>query len=149
MILDSIDNVKHYRNLSESIKKAFEFIEEIDFSTIEPGRYNVDGDNIFALVSEYYTKPLPEARPEAHEQYLDIQYMISGSEIIGYSLLEDQNVAVPYDVEKDLVFYKSNLDVVTLKEGMFAVFFPNEIHAPGLTDDAPEQVKKVVVKVMI
>jgi YhcH/YjgK/YiaL family protein len=148
MIIDSIDNVKHYRSLSENIKKGLEFIEEIDFKTIEPGTYNVDGDKIFAIVSEYETKDYELAKPEAHERYIDIQYMVSGKEFIGYAPLEEQDIDIPYDPETDLVFYHSETNLVKLRENMFAIFFPNDIHAPGIKVNSTEMVKKVVVKIL-
>ncbi len=148
MIIDSLENVKHYRNLSERIKKAFEFLEEIDFETIEPGRYNVDGDDIFALVSAYNTKIPADVLPEAHERYIDIQYMVKGEEMMGYAPLEDQDIVKPYNAEKDIVFYQSSISKVLVSEGMFAVFFPNDVHAPGIMVDTQKPVKKVVVKVL-
>ncbi|TLX76562.1 DUF386 domain-containing protein [Labilibacter sediminis] len=149
MIVDSLENIKHYRHLSERIKKGFEFIEEIDFETIEPGKYNVDGDNIFAIVSEYNTKEHKDAKPEAHERYLDIQYVVKGEELIGYAPLEDQEVMINYDADKDLVFYKAETSLVKLNEGMFAVFFPTDIHAPGMKIEESKPVKKVVVKILM
>ncbi len=148
MIIDSLENVKHYRNLSERIKKAFEFLEEIDFETIEPGRYNVEGDEIFALVSEYNTKIPTDVLPEAHERYIDIQYMVKGEEMMGYAPLEDQDFIKPYDAEKDIVFYQSEMSNLKVSEGMFTVFFPNDVHAPGIMMDTQKPVKKVVVKVL-
>ena len=149
MIVDSLENVKHYRNLSERMKKAFEFLEEVDFETIEPGKYNVEGDEIFAIVSEYNTKVPDNALPEAHELYTDIQYMVKGEENMGYVLLEDQETLKPYDAEKDVVFYQAQTSNILVKEGMFAVFFPTDIHAPGRMVDSSKPVKKVVVKVLV
>jgi len=149
MIIDSLENIKHYRNLSERIKKGFEFIEEIDFETIEPGKYNVEGDDIFAIVSEYNTKEHVDAKPEAHERYLDIQYMVKGEELMGYTPLEDQEIMIPYNADKDLVFYKAETSPVKVSEGMFAVFFPTDIHAPGMKINESKPVKKVVVKILM
>jgi YhcH/YjgK/YiaL family protein len=148
MIIDSLDNVKHYRNLNERIKKGLEFIEEIDFSTIEPGRYNIDGDDIFALVQEYNTKEPMDAKPEAHERYIDIQYVDKGAELMGYAPLENQEILIPYNPEKDLVFYKADTSLIKVEEGMFAIFFPNDIHAPGIKIEESKAVKKVVIKVL-
>lgn len=149
MIIDSLDNVKHYRYLNDRIKKAFEFLEEIDFESIEPGKYNIEGDEIFAIVSEYNTKKKEDARPEAHERYLDIQYIVKGSEYMGYAPLEDQETTTPYNPEKDIVFYNAEVNQVKLSEGMFAVFFPTDIHAPGAEINESAPVKKVVVKVLV
>ncbi|GAF03341.1 YhcH/YjgK/YiaL family protein [Saccharicrinis fermentans] len=149
MIVDSLENVKHYRNLNERIKKAFEFLEEIDFESIEPGKYNVDGDLIFAIVSEYNTKEHEDARPEAHERYLDIQYIVKGEEFMGYVPLEDQEVMTPYNVEKDVIFYHAEVSPVKISEGMFALFYPGDIHAPSMKIETSKPVKKVVVKVAV
>ncbi len=149
MIIDSLDNVKHYRNLSEKIKKAFEFLEEFDFESIEPGKYNVSGDEIFALVSEYNTKEHADARPEAHKRYLDIQYMVKGEEYMGYAPLDDQEVLEPYNVDKDVVFYDAEVSPIKVTEGMFALFFPQDIHAPSMKIGESKLVKKVVVKVLV
>ncbi|MGQ1783570.1 MULTISPECIES: YhcH/YjgK/YiaL family protein [unclassified Saccharicrinis] len=149
MIVDSLDHVKHYRNLNERIKKAFEFLEELDFENIEPGKYNVEGDEIFAIVSEYNTKEHKDARPEAHERYLDIQYIVKGEEYMGYSPLEDQDIMQPYNVEKDVVFYQADVSPIKVSEGMFALFYPNDIHAPGMKIGESKPVKKVVVKVAV
>ncbi len=149
MIIDHLDNVKHYRNLSERLKKGLEFLEEIDFDTIEPGRYNIEGDEVYAMVSEYETKTPENAKVEAHERYIDIQYVVKGEEMMGYTPLEDQDIKVPYNPEKDVVFFDTKYDKVLMKEGMFGIFFPTDIHAPGLMTDSPKPVKKVVVKVLL
>jgi len=148
MIIDSLENVKHYRNLNERIKKAFEFLEEIDFKTIEPGKYNVEGDDIFALVSEYNTKDQSDAHAEAHERYIDLQYVVEGEEYIGYAPLEDQDIMEPYNVENDIVFYHAQLSHVKFSEGMFAIFFPNDVHAPGIQIESSKPIKKVVIKIL-
>lgn len=149
MIIDSLENVKHYRSLSERIKKGFEFLEEIDFDTIEAGKYNVEGDDIFAIVSEYDTKNHVDAKPEAHERYLDIQYIVKGEELMGYAPLEDQDIMIPYNADKDVVFYKAETSPIKVSEGMFALFFPDDIHAPSMMINESKPVKKVVVKILI
>ncbi|MCW3785409.1 YhcH/YjgK/YiaL family protein [Plebeiibacterium sediminum] len=149
MIIDSLDNVKHYRNLSERINKGLEFLEEVDFSEIEPGRYNIDGDNIFAMVQEYDTKEPENARPETHERYIDIQYVDKGAEYMGYAPLEDQEISQAYNPEKDVAFYNAEVSNVKVEEGMFAIFFPNDIHAPGIKIGESKPVKKVVVKILL
>ncbi|MCW3804681.1 YhcH/YjgK/YiaL family protein [Plebeiibacterium marinum] len=148
MIIDSLDNVKHYRNLNARINKGLEFLEEVDFENIEPGRYNIDGDEVFALVQEYNTKNIEDAKPETHERYIDIQYVEKGSEYMGYAPLEDQEISEAYDPEKDLSFYKAQTSLIRVDEGMFAIFFPTDIHAPGIMIEESKPVKKVVIKVL-
>lgn len=149
MIIDSLDNVKHYRNLSERLKKGLEFLEEIDFESIEPGRYNIEGDDIFAMVQEYNTKSPSDAKVEAHERYIDIQYVVKGEEYLGYAPLDDQDITEAYDAEKDLVFFNAETNNIKLGERMFAILYPTDLHAPGVMIESSKPVKKVVVKVLV
>jgi biofilm protein TabA len=87
--------------------------------------------------------------PEVHQIYTDIQYMISGREAIGYAALENQAVEIPYDLEKDIAFLSAETSPIILNPGMIAVFFPHDIHRPGIQIDGPEKIKKVVVKVKL
>ncbi len=149
MIIDHLDNVKYYRTLSERLKKGLEFLEETDFETLETGRYNIEGDEIYAMVQEYESKTPENAKVEAHKRYIDIQYVVKGEEIMGYVPLEDQDEKAPYNAEKDVVFFNTDYNKIILTEGMFGIFFPTDIHAPGLMTDEPKPVKKVVVKVLL
>ena len=149
MIMDSLDNVKHYRQLNSRLTKGLDFLEEVDFETIEPGRYNIDGDDVFALVQEYNTKNIEDAKPETHERYIDIQYIDKGEEYMGYAPLEDQEIKLPYNVEKDVAFYNTETNLIKMHEGMFAIFFPTDIHAPGIKVGESKPVKKVVIKVLV
>ena len=83
MIIDKIENAHLYKGLSKRIEKAFEYIRATDLKNIKPGKYEIDGENIFALISEYKTKSEQEGKLEAHRKYIDVQYVISGEEIDG------------------------------------------------------------------
>lgn len=148
MILDKLENAALYENLHPGIKKAFDFIQKNDFSSFLPGKYEIEGDKIFVLVNEYETKKASETYPEAHQKYIDIQLMVSGSERFGYSPFSGQKVETEYNEKKDIAFFNSKVDLFKLKPGMFAIFFKNELHQPGIIIDKPETVKKVVVKVL-
>ena len=147
MILDQLKNAAFYKGISENLKKGIEYLENTDFSAIKPGRYEIDGKEVFALISEFDTKKPRECRPEAHQIYTDIQYIVSGIEAIGFVSLKNQTIVSEYDPEKDIVFFSGETFPLILESGMFAVFFPQDIHCPGMQVDGPEKVKKVVVKV--
>lgn len=149
MILDKIENADSYKCISENLKKGFEFLTNTDLQCIEIGRYEIDGKDVFALVSEYDSKPHRDCRLEAHLAYTDIQYIVSGKEAIGFSTLKNQEVTLPYNAEKDIVFYSGETTQLILEAGMFAVFFPQDVHRPCIQIDGPEKVKKVVVKVRV
>lgn len=149
MILDRLENATLYSSLSHNLHKGFDFLATTDLASLTTGRHEIDGSNVFALVSEYNSKAHGECRLEAHRTYADIQYIISGRESIGYTMLSQQEVLIPYDAEKDIVFFKGETSPLVLEQGMFAVFFPQDIHRPCMQIDGVEKVKKVVIKVRI
>ena len=149
MILDKIENADLYTCISENLKKGFEFLKNTDLQSIEIGRYEIEGKDVFALVSEYDSKKPEDCRLEAHQNYADIQYIVSGKEAIGFVTLKNQEITAAYIPEKDIVFYSGETTPLILEAGMFAVFFPQDVHRPCLQIDGPEKVKKVVVKVRV
>lgn len=149
MILDSIENAGLYTSINERLKRGFEYLATTDLTTLEPGSYKIEGRDLFALVSEFETKAPEDCRPEAHQKYADIQYLISGKEAIGYAPLNGQEVTIPYSEERDIVFFNAATSPLLLEKGMFAVFFPQDIHQPGMQVNQPGKVKKVVVKVKL
>ena len=149
MILDTLENAGFYTNISNQLKKGFDYLLHTDLEALEPGSYKIEGRTLFALVSEFETKAPAECRPEAHQAYADIQYIVSGREAIGHTLLEDQEVTTAYTAERDIVFFDAETKPIILEAGMFAVFFPQDIHQPGMWVTHPEKVKKVVIKVKL
>jgi len=148
MILDKLENSKQYESLHPLFAKAFEYIRNTDFSELSDGKYEIENDKLFAMVQEYNTKDETEAKPEAHRKYIDIQYIHSGVELIGIAILNDQ-IQISNEPEKDLAFYESETSFIKLEAGMFAVFFPEDLHMPGIKLKQSAKVKKVVVKVLI
>ncbi|HAF27831.1 MAG TPA: YhcH/YjgK/YiaL family protein [Bacteroidales bacterium] len=146
MVLDKIENSGLYKSLHPRFDKAFEYIQKTDFSLLDDGKYEIEGENIFALVQEYNTKDAKDAKPEAHKKYIDIQYIHSGTELIGVATLKNQVIVVT-DPEKDITFFDGETSLVKLEAGMFAIFFPGDLHMPGILETQPAKVKKVVIKV--
>ena len=147
MIIDHIDNYKNYENLGIKIALALTHISESDFNNKEPGRYDIDGDDIFVGVNDYNTKDASECRLEGHRKYIDVQYIANGSEIMGYAPLSGQEPIDEYNVKKDLMFFEGDASFVKLDKGMFAIFFPQDLHMPGTGDGGA--VRKIVVKIKI
>jgi YhcH/YjgK/YiaL family protein len=148
MIIDYFDNYHEYLGINTLLAKAFQYICYTDFSITPPGKYEIDGDRVFALVSEYETKDPKTTKPEKHEKYIDIQYIISGCELIGYAPFTDQNPSVEYDTVKDIAFYDEPVSFIKMDTGMFAIFFPHDLHQPCIQFKNSVMVKKVVVKVL-
>ena len=149
MIIDHIENAKLYFCISERIHKALAYITQTDFSKLEPGKHEIDGDNIFAFVNDYKTKDPSECNFETHKKYIDVQYVAEGVEFMGYAPLNDQEIITPYNEENDITFYKGEKSFTKVSKGMFAIFFPNDVHMPGAKEDNPRSVRKVVVKVKV
>jgi YhcH/YjgK/YiaL family protein len=149
MVIDKLENSDIYSTLGENIKLAFDYLKQNDFSKISPGKYEIDEDTVFAMVSEYETKEPKEGRLESHQRFLDVQYAAVGNELIGYVPLNNQTPTVEYNEENDIMFYSEEKSFVKLEQGMFAIFFPSDIHMPGIKINGQEKVKKVVIKVKI
>ncbi|MBU1096658.1 MAG: YhcH/YjgK/YiaL family protein [Ignavibacteriae bacterium HGW-Ignavibacteriae-2] len=149
MIYDSIENAKFYYNIDEKIKTALQFLSETDFTEAEPGRVDIDGDKIFALIQKYNTKPEDQGRWEAHRNYIDIQFVALGSETIGFVNVDYLDIIQEYDSSKDVEFYDGEGDFVQLNEDEFVVFFPHDAHMPGIEVEDTEEVIKVVVKIAV
>jgi len=149
MIIDKIENSHLYNGLSKRIETAFEYIRKTELKIIQPGKYEIDGENIFALISEYKTKSEQEGKLEAHKKYIDVQYVIAGEELMGYAPLSNQTVLEPYKEENDIVFYEGNKSIIKVSAGMFAIFFPEDVHMPGISAGKNSDVKKLVMKVRI
>jgi len=147
MIIDKIENATIYKNLGERIKKSFDYITQTDLKNLASGKYEIDGENIFALISEYKTKPESEGKLEAHRKYIDVQYVIDGEELMGYAPLNGQEILDPYKEENDIVFFKGDKSFTKVSAGMFAVFFPEDVHMPGIASGKSSSVKKLVIKV--
>jgi len=146
MIFDKIENTSLYQNLHPGFTKAFDYLRNTDFSKLEDGKYKIDGDDIFALVQQYETRDSANAKLETHYQYIDIQYIHVGTELIGVSPLYNQ-LPSKKDHKKDIAFYEGDASFIRLTAGMFAIFFPDDMHMPGIKTKESEIVKKVVIKV--
>ncbi len=138
---------------SPAMERALSYLRETDFSKLKDGRYEIDGDRIYATVSRYQSKPESECRPESHRKYADVQFMAEGQEFIGWCAFTPAlKESTPYDEEKDIVFYEKlepESDFV-LSEGCFAVLTPKDIHCPCVAiGEEPSPVLKVVVKIAV
>ncbi len=149
MIIDNIKNKEIYYALGDGFKLGFDFIDKAVKENLEVGRYELDGNRVFALVQEYDSKT--EGKLESHDNYIDIQYIISGEEEMFWQFRENYEETIPYNPEKDITFYKDNDVAVGLKfkAGDFAVFYPIDIHKPGMKIAESVPVRKIVVKIHI
>jgi len=150
MIADILKNSHLYFCISPRIKTALEYIARTDFSTMEPGRYELDGSNLFVLVQAYDSIPRSQGKWECHQNYIDIQYIAEGVEQIGVNNIGKMKVTTEYNPEKDIAFLGGDGDYVTLSKGAYGIFFPEDAHQPKIAPgNIPGKVKKVVIKIKI
>jgi len=150
MIADVLKNRQIYASISPRIKTALEYIAKTDFSAIAPGRYELDGSNLFVLVQAYDSIPREQGKWECHKNYIDIQYIAEGVEQIGCNNINKMKVTTEYNPEKDIAFLSGEGDFITFSKGSYGIFFPADAHMPKIAaDNIPAKVKKVVVKVKV
>ena len=150
MIIDDLSNAKKYFCIHPLFTKAFEYIHAQNLATIEVGKYDIDGDNLRVIVSSKKGMTAEEsaAKFECHDKHIDIQVCINGNEQIGWKPRDNcTQQKGDYNAEKDVAFYSDAPDMYFhLTNNQFAIFFPEDVHAPMIGED---EIKKIVVKVKI
>lgn len=149
MIIDTLTNAATYYPLHPLFEKAFAFLCDPKTATLEPGRYELQGTELYAMIQNYPTRTPENCALEAHRKYIDIQFLISGNESIGYTpLSSDLTETKPYVTDSDIVFYQGIGEPIPFKPDTFFILYPQDAHAPGI-QTTPQTVKKVVIKVAL
>ncbi len=153
MIKDNIRNAKLYENAHPSFKKAFKIILDTPYDA-ENG--TEEFENVKRIVQTYETFKPEEKRMEAHEKYIDIQYVASGREKFFFADKSFLKISKPYDAQKDVEFYDTadlekspKAESATLEAGEFAIFFPDDAHKPSLNAGVRCKVKKILLKIPV
>lgn len=149
MIIDSLKNADVYAPLHKRFTKAFDYIRNTDLASLEPGRHEIDGNDIFMMLSVTDLKRPEDAPLEVHDKYIDIQYVIEGVETFGWlERSECRDPKAPMDTEKDVQFFNdAHATRYTLKSGDFCIFYPNDAHAP-MIGDPDTKIKKCIIKIL-
>ena len=142
--------ISYFRH-KERWDKAFAFLRNNDLTKLEVKRYDISGSDVYAPVSEYMTKNEEDARYESHVRYADIQYVISGKELIGIApQSEMKEMLEPYNEANDIMFMTvKSVSNHNAAPDRFFIFFPDDLHRPGLRDGESSAVRKIVVKVRL
>lgn len=151
MILDTLANHAQYAAVSPRFARAFAFLHQLP-ADAAIGRHEIDGEEIYAFVQSHATKPVAEKKFEVHRKYIDIQYMVRGREIMAWAPLASLGApTMAFDASMDAALYPfpAHAVHVPVVPGQFAVFFPEDGHAPSCAWGDPAEVLKVVVKVMV
>jgi biofilm protein TabA len=148
MIIDTLENAEKYIHLHPLFAKAFEFIKNQNLKEIKVGKYPVDGAELHASVSEKDGVKKEDAKFEAHDHFIDIQVCPAGSETLGWKPRNKcKDIKIPYNSEKDVTFFNDQPDTCfQLHAGQFAIFYPEDVHAPMIGEG---DIKKLVMKVKI
>lgn len=136
------------------IRKALEILRTTDVTNMHHGKYPLEGDRLILQINEVITGPMNTKRPEVHRDYIDVQYMVHGHELIGFypdcgdgAVLEDNLDS------NDVLFYQEREDnheiMLPMTDGCYAVFFPEDVHRPCCMMNGPEEVKKIVLKIRV
>lgn len=150
MIYYKINNIETYAVISADIYLGLKWLRDVK-TDISNGVYEIN-PRVKAIVSEYTTKVINENGYEAHRDDVDIQYLVSGKEVINSLPLEYLKETKPYNKEIDAAFYEeegAKPQELLLGNGYFAILFPQDGHMPQLCVNKPEKVKKVVIKVKL
>jgi len=128
--------------------EAFAFLKNNDLDTMAVGRHAIDGDNVYAIITENPTKDMDSTKWESHHNYIDLHAVIKGEEKIGVADITKLAVTMPYDASKDLVNYSGEGNFYVAVPGTFFLFFPADAHRPNITTNDNKPDKKIVIKIM-
>lgn len=142
-----------YLSIKELTPDGYDFVIEALAEGVENGKYPLE-NGARAVVSEYETKPMATSKFEAHRRFIDVQLILSGSEIIGVTptaTMTDADRIGEYNEEKDVEFYgvKGDFEKLALSAGDFAILYPEDAHMPGVHEAEPAAIKKIVLKVPV
>lgn len=151
MIFDHISHLDKYQCLHPDMNKIIEFINTHPLTAMPAGRYEIEGTDSFLIIQQYETKSDEEIKWESHNKYIDLQYILYGSEKMGHSPSSRLKLFSAYDQDKDLILYEepdffTSFEVYT---GFFAVFFPTDAHKPSCRIGNAVEVKKALIKLPV
>ncbi len=150
MIFDTLDRLDRYRAVHPAFPEAFAQVKRFVAALPMPGRTTLNEAGLTAILSDYAPRPLEACCHEAHRCFIDIQLVLDGCEFIGCTPLEDAVGPTPYDVEGDITFFtRAPAGGVVMRPGVFAIFFPEDAHQPGVAHGGCTQVRKLVFKVPV
>ncbi len=146
MVIDKLENLKNYVALNPLFAQALDYLASTDLAAHETGKEVLKEGELVVNFAQTKPKTKDEAKLETHNDFIDIQLPLSGVETMGYTPRADLAEA-DYDAKNDISFYPGlAADYLHVQPGMFAIFFPEDAHAPGIS---AEGVKKVIVKVRV
>lgn len=149
MIVDNIKNIDIYAGLNKDFPKVFEYMKTLTNDTAK-GPFIIDGDNVHGSVWTAETTGKAEERKlEKHEKFIDIHYLLDGTEKFGYADAESLDVVEEYHVDEDYSLLVGKSSGVILTPGHFCIVFPQDAHSPYCIAEKEETVKRCVIKIRV
>lgn len=148
MIFDTLANADRYAALHSLFGRAFAFLRDTDLKALAPGRYPIEGEMLVAIVESVAGRSRDEAKLECHRKYTDIQFVLEGTDEMGWKPLSDCHAPVDdYRAEKDIQFFRdAPASWIATPPGAFCIFFPEDAHAPLVSTG---NIRKVILKVAV
>ena len=140
---------EQYHQNKPAWDKAFAFLRDSDLLNLKPGKHSIDGDNVYATITEGPEKEFDQTAWESHRKYIDLQYVIKGKEKIGVAPTATAIVTKPYNETTDAANYSADGRYFIAEPGTFFLFFPGDAHRPNIKVDGYEVVKKIVIKIRV
>lgn len=144
MIIDVLSGAEQYYGLHPLFKEAFEYFEKYKES-LTLGKCEIIPGSLYVILAEGKLRPSQEAFLEAHDDFIDIQIVLTNCETYGWRSRQSCSCErSEYDIQNDIIFYNDKPSTYfTLQNGEFAIFFPDDAHAPLVGDG---DVLKVIFK---
>ncbi len=148
MVLANLTAATHYYALHPLFPTAFDFLRNTDLMALAPGKYEVQGEQVFAIVEACAGRTRAAAQLECHRRYIDIQLVLEGVDEMGWKpLAECVDPATDYDAARDIRFFKDPPSSwIATPPGSFCLFFPDDAHAPLASAG---MIRKVVMKIAV
>ena len=155
-VIGFLKDISGKLKFDERIDLGLKYLNDLrvnDFNDIDVGKISkveINGDEVYSVNQVYETKEHSLGKLEGHRKYIDLQFVFEGSEIIKLIPLNDVKPSTDYNEENDIQFFDSDkTSIIEMKSGMLGIFYPEDIHAPGLKSGSSNIVKKAVVKVLL
>jgi YhcH/YjgK/YiaL family protein len=149
MLYDHIENAATYYKLSPRIEAGLRFLQRSDLQTLPVGTMELDGERLFALIQEYPTKRPEETFWETHKKYIDVQYIVSGAEVMRFAPRQSMQLKEEYNPQRDIFVWTGDGQQLVLSAGCFVIFHPHDVHMGGLLIDQPRPIRKIVLKLAV
>jgi len=148
MVMTNIKNCDRYESLNPAFARLFAFIKNADFDKLPEGRIEIDGDALFVNNVHPDGKDKEEQHLEIHRKYIDVHFLISGTETIGWKATDNINTwTKPYDESSDCAFTDEKPTAyIDLIPGEMAIVWPEDAHAPAISDG---ELHKIIAKVLV